>query len=492
MVVAPAGAEKIVVKGEGGRRYGRIVSWTHGTLGIAASCQPSTDPAKYIWGPVAFGIGAVGWGTEKDPKAYRGKPEDGILQGMIDYGWVVTATDYFVGSEGDGKPLPYIIGKIEAANGLDAIRAAHHLLKREYADLNLSSYDTIIWGHSQGGHAAIWSGQLASSYFAATTIKGAPEFRLKGVALEAPASNFIVDPKKQPTTAPGFGLVDWDLHQSVRPAGGHGELMIGPWIFSYLIDAWHQYSQGLAPSFDAMPAFPATGPLSVEAILSAEGIKAMSRVAPLCWTAKDLLVIAECVAKFEKKPFFTGHLNDGEAIDGYQHGNLGATCAGSPPESLRPWCDWAYFNNPGPAGKNPLAKVPTQDGNLVPIFMAAGSNDNIVHCMAPKGMANEVPSAKDCMEKVLYDSLSNDAYCPNDQPAKGYLEFKVWRPRKGITSANHTDIAGLAAAASPDDLSFKGSPLQKFMTAAFAGALKPGCDARVVDREEGFMYMGKQ
>jgi acetyl esterase/lipase len=41
--------------------------------------------------------------------------------------------------------------------------------------------DTVVWGHSQGGGAALWSGVLASSY--------APELKIGGVAALAPASN---------------------------------------------------------------------------------------------------------------------------------------------------------------------------------------------------------------------------------------------------------------------------------------------------------------
>ena len=37
-----------------------------------------------------------------------------------------------------------------------------------------------MWGHSQGGHAALFTGQIAASY--------APELRLVGVAVAAPAT----------------------------------------------------------------------------------------------------------------------------------------------------------------------------------------------------------------------------------------------------------------------------------------------------------------
>jgi pimeloyl-ACP methyl ester carboxylesterase len=40
---------------------------------------------------------------------------------------------------------------------------------------------TVIWGHSQGGHAALWAGQLAPTY--------APELQLRGIAAVSPASD---------------------------------------------------------------------------------------------------------------------------------------------------------------------------------------------------------------------------------------------------------------------------------------------------------------
>ena len=39
----------------------------------------------------------------------------------------------------------------------------------------------IVWGHSQGGHAALWTGVLAPTY--------APDVKIGGVAALAPASN---------------------------------------------------------------------------------------------------------------------------------------------------------------------------------------------------------------------------------------------------------------------------------------------------------------
>jgi hypothetical protein len=87
---------------------------------------------------------------------------------------VLVATDYTgLGTEG---PHPYMIGQGEGRSALDAVRAAKHLD-------NVSVADQLVWGHSQGGHAAFWTGQLASSY--------APDVNVVGVAALAPASDLI-------------------------------------------------------------------------------------------------------------------------------------------------------------------------------------------------------------------------------------------------------------------------------------------------------------
>ena len=41
----------------------------------------------------------------------------------------------------------------------------------------------VVWGHSQGGHASLFTGRLASTY--------APELRLLGVAAGAPVPNLV-------------------------------------------------------------------------------------------------------------------------------------------------------------------------------------------------------------------------------------------------------------------------------------------------------------
>jgi len=124
-----------------------VIAWAHGTTGLIQRCMPSLFP---------------------DPTA--GIP---ALSGVIGRGWAIVATDYAF-AEQDG-PHPYLIGPAQARSVLDALRAA-----RELADVQLG-VNTVVWGHSQGGHAALWTGAVAGDY--------APDIRLSGVAAIAPAAD---------------------------------------------------------------------------------------------------------------------------------------------------------------------------------------------------------------------------------------------------------------------------------------------------------------
>src|SRR4029453_12020970 len=60
---------------------------------------------------------------------------------------------------------------------LDAVRAARQIPKIGASDR------FAAWGHSQGGHAALFAGELARSY--------APELTLMGVAAVSPATELL-------------------------------------------------------------------------------------------------------------------------------------------------------------------------------------------------------------------------------------------------------------------------------------------------------------
>ena len=127
----------------GGRK---IVAWAHPTTGVIRACAPSLYPS-----------------------VFRHIPG---LRDMLRRGYVVTATDYpGLGTVG---PHPYLIGVSEARAVLDSVRAARAVPGAQ------AGADFTAWGHSQGGHAVMWTGQLARRY--------APELQLRGVAAAAPAS----------------------------------------------------------------------------------------------------------------------------------------------------------------------------------------------------------------------------------------------------------------------------------------------------------------
>ena len=145
---SPATASALVVIPSVGGPF-PVVAWAHGTTGWAAHCAPSLMESP-------FDVGAM----------------PGLRQ-VIEEGWAVVATDYTgLGTPG---PHPYLIGPGEAHSVLDALRATGQLA---VADL---SPHTVVWGHSQGGHAALWTGQVVEDY--------APDVRLIGVAAVAPAAD---------------------------------------------------------------------------------------------------------------------------------------------------------------------------------------------------------------------------------------------------------------------------------------------------------------
>ena len=123
-----------------------MIAWAHPTVGMGAECAPSrsSQPTQNM-----------DW-----------------LQGMLDRGWIVTATDY--AGLGTAGIEYYLIGQNEAIDTINSVRMA-----RQFPGANASN-TYGVFGHSQGGHAALWAGALAPVY--------APELSLVGVAGAAPAA----------------------------------------------------------------------------------------------------------------------------------------------------------------------------------------------------------------------------------------------------------------------------------------------------------------
>ncbi len=122
-----------------------VVAWAHGTTGLGPQCAPSRS------GNV---IADMDW-----------------LQGMLDKGWIVTATDYSgLGTAGTSL---YLVGQAEARDVINSVRVVGSLPNSHAG----SRY--AVWGHSQGGNSALFVGEISATY--------APELTLVGVATAAPA-----------------------------------------------------------------------------------------------------------------------------------------------------------------------------------------------------------------------------------------------------------------------------------------------------------------
>lgn len=123
-----------------------VVSWAHGTVGLADECAPT--------------LHRLGDGVEAPVRA------------ALDAGFAVTATDYAgLGSAGETE---YLGGRAAAHSVIDMIRAARSV------DASLGSR-WVSTGHSQGGHAALHAGRLAAEF--------APELPVAGIVAIAPVSS---------------------------------------------------------------------------------------------------------------------------------------------------------------------------------------------------------------------------------------------------------------------------------------------------------------
>ena len=170
-IVVPDGAAK------GDRR---VIAYTHGTVGVASNCAPSLVK-KQAEQPLFFEGGTA----------------------FLAAGYVIAASDYQgLGTRG---PHPYLVGKSEGENQLDIVRAAHNLSEAH------AGTDFAVWGHSQGGHAALFTGQLAAGY--------APELNLVGVAAGGPVPDLVDLFKVNAETTIGRVLVSMALQSWARVYG---------------------------------------------------------------------------------------------------------------------------------------------------------------------------------------------------------------------------------------------------------------------------------
>lgn len=169
----PIAVSGFVVAPEGESATPRpVIAWAHGTTGVLPKC-----------------------GVSHTDKPYQQTP---VVDLMLEEGYVVVSTDY----PGLSTPgiHPYLVGRSAAHSVLDAVRAARSL------DVGAGD-EFAVWGASQGGHASLWTAQLAETY--------APDLDLVAAAASAPASDLAAIAGARYDEKPGGVLISellysWD------------------------------------------------------------------------------------------------------------------------------------------------------------------------------------------------------------------------------------------------------------------------------------------
>jgi fermentation-respiration switch protein FrsA (DUF1100 family) len=122
-----------------------ILSYAHGTVGLADRCAPSKSLS----------------------------PLESALAGTFNATGMAVVQSDMEGLGTEGRH-PYLVGVSEGRGVLDGAKAIQSLPGKTVGTR------LVVWGHSQGGHAALFAGELAKTW--------APKLRLKGVVAGAPPS----------------------------------------------------------------------------------------------------------------------------------------------------------------------------------------------------------------------------------------------------------------------------------------------------------------
>lgn len=152
----------------------KVIAWTHGAWGSAEKCAPSLSPNFFN---ATAAVAAVR------------------------QGYVVVAPDYI--GLGNPGPHPFLVGTVTGRTVLDSVRAAQGIPGAAAGNR------FAVWGESQGGHAALWTGQMAGADGAG--------LQLIGVAAAAP-----------PT----------DLGENLRRAS---DANARTFLMSLALDSWSKY-----------------------------------------------------------------------------------------------------------------------------------------------------------------------------------------------------------------------------------------------------------
>jgi acetyl esterase/lipase len=294
-----------------------IVAWAHPTTGIVPRCAPSL--ANFLFQQIA-----------------GSRP-------LTEQGYAIAATDYpGLGTVG---PHPYLVGVSEARAVIDSVRAA-----RTFPGTSGKRY--AVWGHSQGGQAALFTGMISKDY--------APELELLGVAAAAPATDLAT-------------LMTDDLNTT----GGRNLTAMTVWSWSFFYGV-------AADSVVALAVMPVVDRLAEECIESPFDILARARTAaPL---AQEFLTVKN-PAEIEPWQSLLSRNSPGELPP-----TLPVLLAQGTDDGLvRPLVTWNYMGRLCGAGsKVRLIMLPGVSHGLA----AAKSADAAVAWIADRFAGRPVPS--DC------------------------------------------------------------------------------------------------
>lgn len=165
----PVSGVVTVPEGEAPEGGWPVVSWGHGTTGMADDCAPSRSQVDQTTGVYTSVM-------------------DEVTTGLVEQGYAVVRTDY----EGLGTPgpHPYLMGRSAGASMADIVLAAHEL------EPDLSTR-WVAMGHSQGAHAALFTGEFTGAY--------TPGLDLEAIVALAPPSQLgavvgLLDEPEESTT----------------------------------------------------------------------------------------------------------------------------------------------------------------------------------------------------------------------------------------------------------------------------------------------------